>query len=139
MVEAHSEDSNLLKSKCGSQRMKKNSKRSALMNVQLSSSFRLLSTALPCLNNTSLVNTINKVGNQAVLILNIRIEVAKVAIIEVVAVVKEEVEVASATIRAAMFRVVFQDNHNLQGINHKFLNQLLNRCNPNIAFFQCLH
>ena len=137
MAEAHSEDSNLLRLKCGSQKMRRNLRKSVLMNVLLNSSFRLSSTALRCLNNTNLVNTINKAANQAVPILNIRIEVAKVAIIIEVAVVDKEEEVASVTIRAVMSRVVLQDSLSLQGISLKFLNQLLNRCNPNIVCFQC--
>ena len=108
------------------------------MNVPLNSLFRLSSTALRCHNNTNLVsNTIHKAANQVVPILNIRIEVAKVAIIIEVAVVDKEEEVASVTIRAAMFKVVLQDSLSLQGISLKFLNQLLNRCNPNIVSFQC--
>jgi hypothetical protein len=137
MAEAHSEDSNLLRLKCGFQKMRRNLRKSVLMNVPLNSLFRLSSTALRCLNNTNLVNTINKAANQAVPILNIRIEVAKVAIIIEVAAVDKEEEVASVTIRAAMFRVVLQDSLSLQGFSLKFLNQLLNRCNPNFVCFQC--
>ena len=138
MAEAHSEDSNLLRLKCGFQKMRRNLRKSVLMNVPLNSLFRLSSTALRCLNNTNLVsNTIHKAANQVVPILNIRIEVAKVAIIIEVAVVDKEEEVASVTIRAAMFKVVLRDSLSLQGISLKFLNQLLNRCNPNIVCFQC--